>query len=380
MRAGALFPSVTLDRDHGYTLYLNEQPEVRSGVQLRKLPLDPTEPLFVSQRPGESAHRSHRGSASRACSRPRPRTERSSISSWTARPPLKAAALSPGAHNVMLRYAGTRHRASTRSLSSRRGSRGRRRSPRCPQKTRRWASRRSPKARHVSSIWPRAPPPPSTCAPTRPGLYVLESTGLLATEGNLRSRVVTSFARESGKRRGAQLRAAPVPPRGRLPAHGQVAAAVRGPPRPRAPAHEDGRRWLPAQPAARAGQLRAGDAVAYRFTITTPGDFRVRALGLGRTFRCRLEDEDGWPLVPPGGPADVTRTFDPGRYRLVVLPEATDARVVSPSSPLRAGARAPAMARTRCPWANRRAPLARARKGQERAPDVWTLVLPAAAR
>ena len=42
MRAGAVFPAVSLDRDHGYTVYLNEQPEVRSGIILRKLPLDPT--------------------------------------------------------------------------------------------------------------------------------------------------------------------------------------------------------------------------------------------------------------------------------------------------------------------------------------------------
>ena len=78
----------------------------------------------------------------------------------------------------------------------------------------------------------------------------------------------------------------------------------------------------------------AGQAVEYRFVITNPGRFRVRALGQGRVLRCRLEDRDGWPLVTPNVEADATRWFDPGQYRFVVLPEATDARVVSVIEPV----------------------------------------------
>ena len=105
VRAGAVFPSVSLDRDHGYTVYLNEQPEVRSGIILRKLPLDPTSPLFVSQRPGETVSVpvtiAEKGLL-------RAETEDGSALELTVDggPPMKAATVAAGEHTVALRYAG----------------------------------------------------------------------------------------------------------------------------------------------------------------------------------------------------------------------------------------------------------------------------------
>jgi hypothetical protein len=379
VRAGALFPSVTLDRDHGYTVYLNEQPEVRSGVQLRKLPLDPTEPLFVAQRPGETV------TVPVTIREPgllKAQAEDGALLDVVVDgdAPLKAAALSPGAHSVMVRHEG--------------------------RDTVQYSLVFEPARLARAAALPALPPEDAPVAfetlvegaprfldlaagasatynvrADAAGLYVLESTGLLQTEGNLRSRVVTSFARESGNGAGRnfelrqylregdyQLTVSSQPP-----SAGHLGVQLR-----RTRITEGG--FLLSRLPARAS-IRAGDAVAYRFTITTPGDFRVRALGLGRAFRCRLEDENGWPLVPPGGPADVTRYFDPGRYRFVVLPQVTDARVVSLIEPV-------AERRPRAGHGPHTLPLGETishawlepEEGQERRPDVWTLALPAASK
>ncbi|HUK63403.1 MAG TPA: hypothetical protein VLV15_08720, partial [Dongiaceae bacterium] len=66
----------------------------------------------------------------------------------------------------------------------------------------------------------------------------------------------------------------------------------------------------------------AGAAVSYSFSITRRGNYKLASFGLGRTFRARLEDSDGWPLVPPNGEASFEMFFEKGSYRLVVLPEA----------------------------------------------------------
>src|SRR6185312_430355 len=59
--------------------------------------------------------------------------------------------------------------------------------------------------------------------------------------------------------------------------------------------------------------LEAGQGLAYSFDIKERGTYRLRALGLGRTFAMRLEDGDGWPLLAPGGPASVEQEMAPGR-------------------------------------------------------------------
>ena len=108
------------------------------------------------------------------------------------------------------------------------------------------------------------------------GLYVLESTGLLATEGNLRTRVVTSFARESQNGTGRNFELRPYLREGdyqltvsaQAPSSGHLGVALR-----RTHLAEGG--FLLNRLPARA-TLKAGDAVGYSFVITQPGEFRVR--------------------------------------------------------------------------------------------------------
>jgi uncharacterized protein YecT (DUF1311 family) len=75
--------------------------------------------------------------------------------------------------------------------------------------------------------------------------------------------------------------------------------------------------------------LEGGRGVVFPIDIAQGGTYRLELLGLGRTFTARLEDAEGWPLTKPGEIAELEQHFAPGRYRLVVLPQPVDARVVA---------------------------------------------------
>ena len=75
--------------------------------------------------------------------------------------------------------------------------------------------------------------------------------------------------------------------------------------------------------------LAQGSGAVFSLDIPESGNYRLDLYGLDRTFTARLEDADGWPLAAPGDLDDVERHFDRGRYRLVVLPQDVDARVVA---------------------------------------------------
>src|SRR5439155_1392322 len=129
-------------------------------------------------------------------------------------------------------------------------------------------------------------------------------------------------------------------------------------------------------PARRA--LAPGEAVAYHFTIAEAGDYRVRSFGAGTTFRCRLENDAGWPVEPPNVTADLTRHFEPGTYRIVSLPEPVATRRVTLFERVRQAAKgeghgphALALAeRAEHVWTDPEA-------GRARVPDTWLLTVPA---
>src|SRR5262249_10902480 len=121
-----------------------------------------------------------------------------------------------------------------------------------------------------------------------------------------------------------------------------------------------------------------GQAIVYTFKISTAGQYTVKAMGLGHQFRGRLEDTDGWPIVAPNGPADYTRRFETGSYRLGGLPEPSPSR----SGPLPPRRHAALRFRGHGPHK-----LLLARRvehlwmepasGQQRVPDAWLFELPA---
>lgn len=378
VRAALRFPSVRLDADWSYTLFLNTQPEVSAGVILRPLPLDLRDPLFLSQRPGEAVNVPFRtpetGTLSAQGEDGAPLEIAVDGGAWQ-----HSVDVGPGAHTVAVRNTSAATVGYSLALEPTR-LQARAGLPPLPK----GAKDALPDFPVLTDAAPERLDLDRTQGATyivradKPALYRLESSGLLATEGNLRSRTVPSFVREAQNGVGRNFLLQQYLREGdyqvTVSAQGQSAGHL-GLSLSRTPIENGG--FLTSYRPARA-TLAAGRAVSYRFAITRPGTFRVRTLGLGRQFRCRLEDDKGWPVVPPNGPADVTRYFDPGRYRLVILPEATEARVLTLIEPV-AGAR-PLKGKGphRLPLAARREHVwLEPEEGRERAPDVWTVELPA---
>ncbi len=162
-----------------------------------------------------------------------------------------------------------------------------------------------------------------------PALYRLESSGLLQTAGNLRTVVRTSLSRAEANGAGRNfllqqylregLYQLTVQTQGQTQGHLGVTVA-------KAPVREGG--YLVEGVPART-TLAAGEAIVYRLEIATAGRYRLAAMGLTAPVAMRFEDEDAWPLLPPGGPAEMDRELRPGVYRVVLLPSALPGRVVT---------------------------------------------------
>ncbi|WP_051079680.1 hypothetical protein [Methylosinus sp. LW4] len=128
--------------------------------------------------------------------------------------------------------------------------------------------------------------------------------------------------------------------------------------------------------AARAA-LDGGHGAVVPIDIPEDGLYRLDLAGLGKEWRARLEEADGWPLAAPGPLTRLTRRFEKGSYRLVVLPEDVEGRFVArlrrivTAAPLEGhGPHAlPFDAPQKLQW---REPLA---KSAPRDPDVWSFAL-----
>jgi hypothetical protein len=90
---------------------------------------------------------------------------------------------------------------------------------------------------------------------------------------------------------------------------------------------------LAGEGAARA-TLAAGAGAVVPFDITQEGLYRLDLLGVEREWRARIEDAEGWPLTTPGKVTKLTRRFEKGAYRLVVLPEDVEGRMVARLRPV----------------------------------------------
>ncbi|MEZ4238540.1 MAG: hypothetical protein R3F59_20775 [Myxococcota bacterium] len=159
-----------------------------------------------------------------------------------------------------------------------------------------------------------------------PGLYVAESTGLLATEGAVRTRIVTALA--SGRSNGVGRNFAVARYYGAgeyqltVSTLGQSAGRL-GVQLRRTEIRDGGD--LPLGRMARA-TVPAGDAVRYRFTLDERATVRVVHRGRTDRFRCRLEDDDGWPVTAPEIDCDTTLTLPAGSYVILGLPSLVQTR------------------------------------------------------
>ncbi|MFA5137639.1 MAG: hypothetical protein WC728_00285 [Elusimicrobiota bacterium] len=378
VRAAVRFPRVSLDRDLWYTLYLNSQPEVKAGLVLRPLPLDLTDPLPVTQRPEETVAVPilvpEEGTL-------QAEAEDGSFMELSVDngPWQKRHVVSAGRHDLSVRSTAKDTINYALSLEPRRLSAA---TPLPPLSQA--AQDRLPNFPLLTDSDPRYFDLDRNASTTfniradKSALYQIESAGNLAMEGNLRSRTTPQLVRESenGKGRNFFIRQylhegdyqITVASRGRSKGHLGLVMDKSG-------VIQAG--FITSRTPARLS-LPAGKAAAYQFIITQPGEYRVRALGLGRTFKCRLEDKDGWPVEAPNSDADITRSFDKGRYRMIILPESTDARVVTVIEPVKRPRRYKGHGPHNLPlailvdhgWTE-------PESGKERVPDRWKFELPA---
>ncbi|RPJ59676.1 MAG: hypothetical protein EHM23_13255, partial [Acidobacteria bacterium] len=375
-QGGVRFPPLTLQGLSRYTLFVNTG--AAYGLVLRRLPLDLSDPLALASQPGEEVEVPFRASEAGSLHAETEDGSKTELSVdggvWQA-----IATVVPGSHTVKIRHSNKQTVYFSLFL---------RPSALDP------AAALPPVSAELLSKLPafqvlteagsqfldlgRLSQATFLLNAERPGLYQVESTGLLATKATLRSRTNPAYAAEAQNGTGRNFSLRQYLTKGDY----QLTVSTEG-----ESAGHFGVRLKQTRPISGGFltssvpariSLPAGQAVTYYFKITQPGEFRIRAFGLARTFHCRLEDNQGWPLVAPGVEANITRFFDPGTYRLIILPEMTSARVVAQLEPVLQ----PRVYRGHGPHRislsrNVQAVWMEPEAGQERLPDVWEFTLPA---
>ncbi len=380
LAADVRFPNVHLESHSSYILYLNRRPEVKSGIVLRRLPIDLARPLPLTLIPGELIKVPTRIEDRGAI---RVQTEDGSLldvslegGHWG-----KTVLAEPGIHTVWLKNSGKSHVVASLMF----------------------------KPSLLLAETPLPPLPDATLAALpkfpvlseessrffdlkeggtatfsvrsdKPGLYRLETTGLLVTEGNLRSRTVTSLDRQTSNGVGRNFLVQQFLREGDY----QVTVAAQG----KSAGHAglsltrtdpiEGGELAEGIPARIT--LPAGRAVVYKFAIRNKGRYHLQSLGGKRISNCRLENSEGWPVEKPNLAADFDRIFEPDKYRLVLLPESVESRRVTLldriSKPSKFKGHGPHL----LPLEQSVEHLWREpQPGKERLPDQWGFLLPAPA-
>ena len=211
-----------------------------------------------------------------------------------------------------------------------------------------------------------------------PGLYRLETSGLLHTSGTLRSRVITSLDTQESNGVGRNFLIQQYLREGdyqlTVRAEGRSAGhlGVRLVPT----AMREGGGLLPGLPAR--VTLGDGEGVLYTFGIPERAEYTLRSFGLRQRSTCRLEDAEGWPLVAPGGNAEFSRAFDAGDYRLVLLPGPVPSRRLTILEPVAPPLRFAGHGPHRLPLDHEVEHLWLEPEGDaQRLPDIWAFELPA---
>lgn len=374
------WPSLDLDANAHYTLYLNEQPGVTAGVVLRPLPIDLAEDLPVNLARGQSLDVPVRATPGDSITvigedgQPAAFSvdHGNGVTAWTA---------TDGNHVVTLENKGdkpvfvTLHETPAALAPE---------TPLPPISAERLASIPVFPAlgAEAPAFFDIAKDEKKTFALSikQPGLYRLESSGLLQTEGAIRTRIILALDRQSNNGTGRNFLIQQYLGEGdyqlSLNAQGQTRGHMGVGLTPTV--LDDGGQLSLDLPARHS--LAAGHGLRYSFTIPADGHYRLRALGLNRTFTMRLEDADGWPIVKPGVAADFDDALTAGTYHLVILPQAVDAKVVTllealPVPPALSGHGPHPLPLNQVTSYQWREPEA----GQQRIPDSWQFALPGAA-
>jgi hypothetical protein len=308
-----------------YTLHLATQPGVATGLQIRKMPVDLREPVFVGLRAGDELRmqfEAKRESVLEAVTEDGRRLELvvdGKAASFEVR-------VSPGVH--LVRVPGPKEGVVLFNLGLRDPEVS---APLEPVDPARLEVRRP-------SVLRAGPPRALTLTRGQvrtyaleveeAGLYRVETVGLLRTGGVMRSRMNTSLAQAESNGTGRNFLVQ------RRLGVGEYRVDVAAKNRSAGPlgvrlgrsALADGGRLRLGVPARM--ELDRGEAGAFRFEVTAAGLHRVEVLGQDWDPPWVVEDEEGWPLVAPGTTGARSLDLREGRYRLVLDPGVSRARRV----------------------------------------------------
>lgn len=326
---GLRVPSISVSRDTGFWVWLNEQPGVQAGMFIRPTPLDLRDPIYAVQNPAQPL--SYDVFAAEAGTIRAEAEDGSSIPiSVDDREKALFFRVEPGPHKVTVHAEGKHLVAYSLGLT-----------PRTLEKDTPLPELPDARIAALPNFQALAPKEPIyfdleresnasfLLRADRPGLYRVESTGLLETSGALRTRMITRLADAEANGVGRNflleqylgtgdyqvtVRTMNMS-RGRLGVRLGETRLIQG-----GTLRED----IPARTT-----LATGSAAIFPFQIHHLGQYRLRAIAPGRTLRARIEDAEGWPLVQPGTSADVELELAPGKYRMVVLPEPVEVRVLA---------------------------------------------------
>jgi hypothetical protein len=326
---GLRIPELHVSAGNGYWFWTNQKPGVVSGMIVRRLPLDLRQPLYAVQDPAEPL--------TYEFSVKEPGTLRAEAEDGSLleisvdnKPSSTYARVESGEHRVTVFAKGTHLVPYSLSLT-----------PRTLEKD-------SPLPKLPDSRFAALPDFPvltpnkpyyfdlqRDSAKTfllraeRPGFFRVESSGLLETSGRLRTRMTTRLDETTANGVGRNFLLEQYLGTGDYQIQVRTQGRTRG--------HLGlalGETHLIDAGALREGiagrvTIPGGAAAIFPLEIKKSGTYRLRAFSPGRTLRARIEDDAGWPLVQPGLEADRELALEPGKYRLIVLPEAMETRALA---------------------------------------------------
>jgi hypothetical protein len=332
-KGSCLFPDFTIERDTAYTLYMNDQAGVEKGLVMRRRPLTLLQPLPVTLQPGQET------SIGFSCAE----DGRLDVAALPDAPfscwvdgTVAPGAVSKGEHVVKILNSSSKTNIFSPNFTP---------ASLLPESPRTYLSHRIldsfarfPELGENSPLFfdlDRGEKKTALLQVKTPALYRVETTGLLKTSCTIRTRTrVKLFSDDAGgpgENALVQQYLKPgeyqvtIKPLGKCKGHAGLALTRT--------ALVDGGPLAPGRQARE--RVKVGSAVQYALPVTQAGTYHVWTLGNDKTFRCRLEDRDGWPLVATNAEADVTCPLGAGEFRYMTLPLNVETLRISQIEPVR---------------------------------------------
>ena len=315
-----LLPKVNLPKHREpYTLRLNRRHNVATGIIIRSLPMDLSEPLPVILNPGQSIP-VFISVSQRSTLVIEKDKETSFLLNAGERRLTADSILSPGSHKLRLKNSGIETTLFTlKTIPAEPPS----------ELTLRDLKDRLEKPKPFPLLTEQQPlyvdfkrkqKQHFTLIVEEPSLYRLETSGRLATQLTVRTALITQLFTEqqNGIGRNALVQQYLRPGVYQITVQTQEQSRGRaGIHLRRTPLHlEEGL----TTGALKKAHLKPDVALRYILTIDEPGRYHLQTLGLGKNFAHRLEDKEEWPLTVPGGGGAVLQRFEPGVYHYYSLP------------------------------------------------------------